>query len=97
MEQTVLSGFDRAIDFIVPNCPKEAKAQIKNLVIRSIYSKPCHLCILWYRNQEFMKICQQYGIDIGDKEVILSKKIIKATHNFHIAPSVFFEGKLFNA
>ena len=32
MEQTVLSGFDRAIDFIVPNCPKEAKAQIKNLV-----------------------------------------------------------------
>lgn len=48
-------------------------------------------CVLWYRNKAFMNLLDSTNLSIDNKEVIVTRKAIKATENYHNVPCLIFE------
>lgn len=77
-----------AIDFICPNCTQEAYNDISNFIKNSLPydSKKCNVCILWYRDEEFMDLLKNHKINIGKKEVIITPSYVQGTENYSLHP-----------
>ena len=74
------------VDFICPNCTQEAYNDISNFIKNSLPYDSNNVCILWYRNEEFMDLLKNHKIDIGKKEVIITPSCVQGTENYSLHP-----------
>lgn len=79
-----------AIQFLFPELEEDSKSYEKIATfIRKEY-KRLGTSVLYYLNTEFMSLIHSLGLSIGNKEVILTAKAVRATNNYAIAPRLIF-------
>ncbi len=47
--------------------------------------------VLYFKNMEFMKLLNHSDLSIGNKEVIVTDKVVRATPHYHNYPYIIFE------
>ena len=83
----------KAIDFILPGCSEELINKLLKFINKQISTEDKNISdvsILWDRDPDFLNLIRNSGIDIGKKEVVITKSYIRVSNHYNFeAPKLF--------
>ncbi len=82
-----------AIRFMFPNLGNNTKAY--RAICEFIHEEfeKLHTVVLYFRNNSFINLITEYGLEIGKKEVIITSKSVLASEHYTIRPEVIYSSR----